>query len=780
MRRKFIRILWSTFGGIIGIAFLGILFVEWGWIGNMPDFDELQNPISKYASQVFSADGALMGTWSRSENRVFVAQEEISEHVFHALVATEDARFYDHCGIDGRALGRAIVKRGMLGQKNAGGGSTITQQLAKQLYSTTASSSIQRLLQKPIEWVIAVELERHYTKDEIITLYLNYFDFLHNAVGIKTAAKVYFGKSPKKLTVPEAALLIGMCKNPSYYNPVREGDRCLQRRNVVLQQMAKYGYLTAAEAEQYSRQPLGLHYHRVDHKEGTCTYLREYLRRILMAERPDRSTYASWQEQQYYADSLAWETDPLYGWCNKNTKHDGSHYDIYTDGLKIYTTIDTAMQRYAEQAVYAHVAKYLQPAFEREKAGSATFPYSKNLSSSEVKQILDRAMRQSERYRQLKAAGASEEEIRHNFATKTPMSVFTYRGEVDTLMSPMDSIRYYKKFLRAGMMSLDPATGAVKAYVGGLNYQYFQYDMCMVGRRQVGSTMKPFVYALAMQDGMTPDDRAYCGPRTYTVAGQAWSPRNTSHARQGSMVPLRWGLAQSNNWVTADLMNTIDATGVRLVELLHNFGVANPSIYPSIALCLGSCDITVAEMASAYTAFVNRGIRCAPLLVSRIEDADGRILAEFTTRTNEVLSEESAYYMIDMMRGVIDHGTGSRMRSMYGFTAPIAGKTGTSNNHSDAWFVGYVPRLVTACWVGGEDRDIHFNSMAYGQGSAAALPIWAYYMTKVYRDPRHLYNQEEEFDIPEEMKPKRRSDGTSGGGQDAHASENYEAEDLFD
>lgn len=777
MRKKIVHILWSIFGGSIFFICLFVFLIEIGWIGYMPDFEGLQNPINKYASQVLSANGSLMGTWSRNENRVFVPADSISPYVFQALVATEDSRFYEHSGIDFRALGRAIIKRGLLGQKEAGGGSTITQQLAKQLYSSTATSTLQRLLQKPIEWIIAVELERFYTKEEISTLYLNYFDFLHNAVGIKTAARVYFGKSPKDLTINEAAMLIGMCKNPSYFNPVRESERCRERRNVVLLQMEKEGYITNIQRDELSIKPLGLNFHKIDHKEGTCTYLREYLRRILMAEKPNRENYREWQRQQFYADSLAWENDPLYGWCNKNTNRDGNHYDIYTDGLKIYTTIDTTMQRYAEEAVFGHVARYLQPLFENEKRGSATFPFSKNLTTKEVKQILDRSMRQSDRYRTLKASGADDDEIHRSFNSPTAMTVFTYRGEKDTTLTPIDSIIYYKKFLRAGLMSIDPATGAVKAYVGGLNYSHFQYDMCMTGRRQVGSTMKPFVYALAMEDGRTPNDVAYCGPRTYHVAGKTWTPRNTSHARQGQMVSLKWGLSQSNNWVTADLMNSIDNTGVRLVDLLHRFGIANPDIHPSLALCLGPCDITVAEMASAYTAFVNKGIRCAPLLVSRIEDNEGNVLAEFTTRTNEVLSEESSYYMIDMMRAVIDYGTGGRLRHTYQLTGPIAGKTGTTNNNSDGWFIGFVPRLVTACWVGGEDRDIHFDNMSYGQGASMALPIWAYYMKKVFRDPRKLYDPDEEFDQPVTLKHHVTNKDDEG----QFVTESYDAgESLFD
>ena len=747
MRRKFIIALWNLFILSIGLISLGFYSISRGWIGYMPDLEEIQSPISRYASQAITADGKLLGTWSRSENRVFTGYDSIAPVVFQALIATEDARFYEHSGIDVKALGRAIVKRGIFRQKNAGGGSTITQQLAKQLYSETARTTVQRLFQKPIEWVIAVEIERYYTKEEIMTLYLNYFDFLHNAVGIKTAANVYFGKSPSRLTINEAATLIGMCKNPSYYNPIRHAERCKARRNIVLGQMVKAGYITEEECNALAAEELTLHFHRVDHKEGAATYLREYLRQILTAGRPKKSNYREWQMLQYYADSLAWENDPLYGWCNKNHKRDGNTYDIYTDGLKVYTTIDSRMQRYAEESVFGHVAMELQPQFNKQKAISPNFPYSTRLSPEEIRHILERSMRQTDRYRHLKADGMSESEIFRTFYEPTPMTIFSYHGDVDTVMTPLDSIRYYKSFLRAGLVSIDPANGYVKAYVGGLNYTHFQYDMAMQGRRQVGSTMKPFVYAMAMEEGYTPNDVVANVHRTYYVSGQPWAPRNGSRARYGEMVTLKWGLSQSNNWVTAALMYQVDPTGNKLKRYLENFGVVNPEIHPSISLCLGTCDITVAEMASAYTAFANHGMRCAPLLVTRIEDSEGNILAEFTPRMNEVISEQTSYYMIDMMQAVIDQGTGRRLRFKYGLEGPIAGKTGTTNNNSDGWFVGYVPRLVTACWVGGEDRDIHFNSMALGQGASTALPIWAYYMKKIYRTPVLGYRPDEPFTI---------------------------------
>ncbi len=748
MRKKILIAMWGFLVLFVSFVVLGAVSIKKGWIGYMPPLEDLQNPISKLASQVISSDGKLLGTWSKSENRILVDYDSIAPSMIDALVATEDVRFFDHSGIDARALARAVVKRGLLGRKEAGGGSTITQQLAKQLYSSTASNTLERLFQKPIEWVIAVELERNYTKEEIIALYLNYFDFLHNAVGVKTAAQVYFGKLPSQLTLTESATLVGMCKNPSYYNPVRYPERCLERRNVVFRQMEKAGYITEAEFEQQSKQPLALNFRRIDHKEGTAPYLREYLRRALMAKEPKREDYHSWQKQQYYEDSVAWNTNPLYGWCNKNFKRDGSAYNIYVDGLKVYTTVDSRMQRYAEESMRTYLASYLQPLFEREGRNSSTFPYSRNLSKSQVDKIIWRSVKQSDRYRLMKEEGASDEEINAVFGKKTEMSVFSYRGIIDTAMTPMDSVIYYKKFLRSGLLSIDPLTGYVKAYVGGVNFSHFQYDMCMSGRRQIGSTMKPFIYALAMEDGKTPCDLIPNVQKTYNVGVNLWTPRNGSKARYGEDVTLKWGLSQSNNWVTAGLMSIVDPSGNRLKDFLGDFGVVNPDIHPSMALCLGTCDITVGELASAYTAFVNKGIRCAPILVTRIEDNEGNVLADFHPRMNEVLGEESSYKMIEMLRAVIDQGTGRRLRFRYNMNGEIAGKTGTTNRNSDGWFVGFVPRLVTACWVGGEDRDIHFTSTASGQGATVALPIWATYMKKVYGNKKLGYSESEKFNIP--------------------------------
>jgi penicillin-binding protein 1A len=752
MRKKFIYALWALLVLVLLAITITFTAISKGWVGYVPPVEELENPNLKFATEIISDDGKLLGTWSFSrQNRIYVGYNQISPNIINALIATEDVRFRDHSGIDARAFFRAVVKRGIFMQENAGGGSTITQQLAKQFFSPTAGNTMERLFQKPIEWVIAVQLEKYYTKEEIITMYLNKFDFLNNAVGIKTASNTYFSKEPSELKIEEAATLVGMCKNPSYYNPRKFNDRVRGRRNVVIDQMRKAGYLSETEADSLMALPLILKYHRVDHKEGLATYFREYLRTVMTANEPDRGDYASWQSQKYYEDSLAWETNPLYGWCNKNRKKDGSKYNIYTDGLKIYTTIDSRMQRYAEEAVEEHVAKYLQPLFFREKMGKKTAPFTSNLSPEEVERILERSMRQTDRYRVMKNSGYTEFEIRKAFNTKTEMTVFSYDGEKDTIMTPMDSIRYYKTFLRAGFMSMDPLTGYVKAYVGGPNYNYFQYDMAMVGRRQVGSTIKPFLYTLAMENGFSPCDQVRHVEQTLIDEnGQPWTPRNASKKHYGEMVTVKWGLANSDNWVTAYLMGKLSPYS--FVRLIHSFGVLNRQIDPVVSLCLGPCEISVAEMVSSYTAFANKGIRTAPLLVTRIEDGDGNIVANFTPQMDEVISESSAYKMLDMLRAVVNGGTGSRVRR-YGITADMGGKTGTTNNNSDGWFMGFTPSLVSGVWVGGEDRDIHFDRMVYGQGASMALPIWAIYMQKVYKDMSLGYSQKDRFVIPEGFNP---------------------------
>ena len=752
MRKAIVRILWALLIGSILVTALAFTAIWFGWIGYMPPLQDLQNPISRYATQVYTADGKVMGTWNLNrENRICVPYSNLSPYLVKALVATEDARFYEHSGIDFYALGRAIVKRGILGQENAGGGSTITQQLAKQLYSDVAHSSIERLLQKPIEWVIAVKLERNYTKEELIALYLNYFDFLHNSVGIKTASNTYFNKEPNELSVVEAATLIGLCKNPSLFNPVRYPERCLNRRNVVLSQMQKAGYLSTAEYNQLCDEKLVLDFHRVDHKDGIATYFREFLRQYMMARRPDLNDYPAWNKRQYVIDSIAWNNDPLYGWCNKNFKRDGKPYNIYTDGLKIMTTIDSRMQKYAEEAVFAQVAKNLQPAFNRANKSKRNAPFSDNLTSQQVREIMHRAMVQSERYRVLKSKGLSEDEIKQSFRTKVDMTLFSYHGDIDTVMTPMDSIRYVKSFLRTGFMSMDGLTGQVKAYVGGMNYNHFMYDMVMGGRRQIGSTIKPFLYALAMENGFSPCDKVMNVQQTYMVAGKPWTPRNGSKSRYGQLVTLKWGLAQSNNWISAYLMSKLNPN--QFVDILHSFGIDNPDIHPSMSLALGPCEASVGEMVSAYTAFVNNGIHISPLFVTRIEDNQGNVIARFQPRMNEVINAESANKMLVLLQAVVNEGTAGRLRYKFGLKNEIGGKTGTTNRNSDAWFIGFTPQLVSGCWVGGDDRDIHFDSTSMGQGATMALPIWAYFMKKVYADKALGYDINATFDLPANFDP---------------------------
>lgn len=775
MIRKVVKILW-IFIALISLVCVFIFFsIAKGWIGYMPPVEDLENPNYKFATEVFSEDGKVLGTYSYSkENRVFVGYNDLSPNIINALIATEDVRFAEHSGIDAYALTRAVVKRGILMQKNAGGGSTITQQLSKQLYSPSADNVMERLFQKPIEWVIAVKLERYYTKEEILTMYLNKFDFLNNAVGIKTAAFTYFGCEPKDLKIEEAATLVGMCKNPSLYNPVRYNERSRGRRNVVLDQMRKAGYITEAERDSLQALPLKLKYNRVDHKEGLATYFREYLRGVLTAKKPDKANYRGWQMQKYYEDSLDWKNNPLFGWCEKNTKKDGTKYNLYTDGLKIYTTLDSRMQQYAEDAVTEHL-KELQGYFFKEKKGAKKAPYTFRLTQEQVDEILGRAMRLSDRYRIMKKAGATEAEIKKAFDTPEEMSVFSWEGEKDTIMTPMDSIRYYKFFLRAGFMSMDPRSGHVKAYVGGPNYHYFQYDMAMVGRRQVGSTIKPFLYTLAMENGFSPCDEVR--HVEYTLIdenGKPWTPRNANKKLIGDMVTVKWGLANSDNWITAYLMSKLNPYNLK--RLIHTFGVRNRDIVPSVSLCLGPCEISVGEMVSAYTAFPNKGIRVAPLFVTRIEDNDGNVLATFAPEMQEVISVSSAYKMLVMLRAVVNEGTGGRVRRL-GVKADMGGKTGTTNYNADGWFMGFTPSLVSGCWVGGEDRDIHFDTMLHGQGASMALPIWTKYMVKVLGDKSLGYDENETFQLPEGYDPCKDDVNLEG---DTHIEEPIEGlDELF-
>lgn len=747
--RAIVGWIWKIFAAICVAVLLLFLLIYNGWIGYMPDVEELQNPNDKFATVIYTADGQEMGRYYRnSGNRVYADYSEISPYIIDALISTEDSRFLDHSGIDLRAFGRVFVKTLLLRQKNAGGGSTITQQLAKQLYSPETQNIFDRALQKPIEWMIAVKLERYYSKDEIIKMYLNQFDFLYNAVGIKSAAYVYFGKQPKDLTIEEAATLVGMVKNPAYYNPVRHPERTRERRNVVFEQMYKNDKITREEMDSLKQLPLTLHFTRVDHKEGIAPYFREELRRILTAHKPELSDYRGWEKQKYIDDSIAWETNPLFGWIDKNPKPDGTKYDLYTDGLKIHTTIDSRMQQYAEEAVQEHMSS-LQRAFFREKRGMKNAPYTSDpeeLGNVKVSTLINRAIKQTERYRVMKQAGASDEEIKQAFNTPREMNVFSYNGVRDTVMTPRDSLLYVKHFLRTGFMSIDPRNGYVKAYVGGPDFNFFQYDMVSTGRRQIGSTIKPFLYTYAMEEGFTPCDMMLnAQPVIVDESGKTWMPRNSGHGRIGEMVDLRWALTYSNNWISARLMQQLSPQ--TLVRNMHNFGITN-TLNPVISICLGSCEVSVREMVGAYTAYANHGMRAEPVYVSSICDANGNIISEFSSRHTEVISEAAYAKILSMLLNVVNSGTANRLRhAPYNLVGEMGGKTGTTNYNSDAWFMAFSPELVNGAWVGGDERYIHFNTMANGQGSAAALPIVGLYLKKVYSDPRLPYNQDAKFDV---------------------------------
>ena len=749
---KIVKAMWSIFGLIVAGALLFFALVFMGAIGYLPDINELENPIDKYASQVISSDNELLFTYSQSDdNRIFVDYSELSPHLISALISTEDIRYYSHSGIDIIGLGRAIFKTVILNKPESGGGSTITQQLAKLLYSPRASNKLQRVFQKPVEWVIAAKLERFYSKDEIINLYLNKYDFNYNAVGIESAARTYFNKTPGELKVEEAAMLIGMLKNSSLYNPVRRPEVTRERRNVVLSQMQKAGHLSRQEADSLKQLPIELDFNRSDHVDIAAPYYRQHLAKMMMAEKPYRKNYASWQRQQFTEDSLSWENNPLYGWCHKNKKADGSSYNIYTDGLKIYSTLNSRMQRHAEAAVREHMGGYLQDQFFREKKGKQYAPYSSEVSD-QVEGLMTAAMRQTDRYRILKKAGFSEADILKNFREKAvEMKVFSWdQREVDTVMTPWDSIRYHKNFLRTGFMAMDPFTGHVKAYVGGPDFKFFKYDMVSTGKRQIGSTIKPYLYTLAMEEGMTPCDGMIHGPVTLiTETGKEWTPRNPGHT-SGQFVTIKWGLQNSSNWVTAYLMKQFSPYA--FARMLQSFGLKTPAD-PVVSLALGPNDASVYEMVGAYSSFINRGIRVEPMLVTRIEDAYGNEVSTFVPDMKEIFSESTSYKMLDMLKAVVDGGTGSRLRRIYNLKGQMGGKTGTTNNNSDGWFMSFTPNLVAGCWVGGEERSIHFDRMAYGQGASMVLPIHGIFYQKVYADPELNYTDNGTFDIPAEFQP---------------------------
>ncbi|MBR6465696.1 MAG: transglycosylase domain-containing protein [Bacteroidales bacterium] len=740
-RKRFLKWLWLIVFSPIILVLLLLLMV---WIfADIPSFEELEDPQSNLATQIIADDGTLLNTY-HVENRSYSNYEELSQNLKDALVATEDARFYDHSGIDGKSLVRVAVKSLMLGNRaEGGGGSTLSQQLAKSLFPRGEGKGKLKLITTKLkEWITAIKLERSYTKEEIMSMYLDAVFFGRNAYGIKSASSTFFGKLPKDLTVEEAALLVGMVNKPTKYNPVRNPELSLQRRNHVLKQMNKYGYLTDAQYDSIVKIPITLASRGdVDVSNGQAPYFRDMIKRIMSASEPKRSSYSN--PYDYRQDSIRWKEDPLYGWLNKNRKPDGEKYVLEKDGLKIITPLNAKMQRYAEQAAVEHL-KYLQPLFKDDLKYRKNFPFADNTPESVIETLMNRSRRWSDRYKNMKEAGYSEEEIEKSFDVKTKMRVFAWnnKGYIDTTMTPNDSILYFKSFLRTGLMAMEPETGYVRAYVGGANYNYFKYDQVMQGQRQVGSTFKPFLYTLAMQEGFTPCDVAVNLPQSFVTGNSVWTPKGGGN---GATVTLKWGLTVSNNNISAYLMKQFGPDA--LVQMAHNMGL-KCYLEPVYSLCVGSADVPVYQMVSAYNTFPSKGVFVEPVYVLRIEDKNGRVLTNFASRKREAIGANTAYTMIGMMRSVVDAGTGARLRR-YIQGGEIAGKTGTTNDNSDGWFIGYVPRLTVGVWVGAEDRQVHFRWTGMGQGASVALPIWGLFMKKVLDDPSIPISIDDHFTKPQ-------------------------------
>ena len=715
------------------------LFASFGFMGQMPDHTALENPRTNLATEIISSDGVTIGKFYYRDNRTPVGFDELPNHLVDALIATEDRRFEDHAGIDFKGTLRAIIKLG-----KDGGGSTISQQLAKQLFHGEGSKNkFGRIIQKIKEWIIAIRLEKQYTKQEIITQYFNIYDFGNNADGIRSASRIYFGKEPSSLNISESAMLVGMFKNSSLYNPrpKRNPVGTKNRRDVVLSQMAKYNFISEALKDSIQATPLNLNYTPESHREGIATYFRAYLK-------------------EYLKD-----------WANNNRKRNGEKYNIYKDGLKVYTTIDSRMQNIAEQSVSEHMQSLQSEFFvQNTKRRNPTTPFL-DLEDEEIEKLLEQGVRRSERWRKmLYDLKKPKDEILSSFKKPIPMKIFSWtapNNEIDTVMTPMDSMRYYKSFLRSGMMSMEPQTGFVKAWVGGFNYKHFQYDMVKQGKRQVGSTFKPFVYAAAIdQLHLSPCDTLPKAQITIPTMKHGnmkpWTPKNSNDNYSG-FETLKSGLANSRNTITARLMNEIGPNPV--ISLAKKLGIEQ-NIPPVPSISLGTPDLSVFEMVAAYSTFANKGVYTKPVMITRIEDKNGTLLYQFSPQTRDVLSEEIAYVTINLMQGVTEFGSGQRLRHNfasdqtvykevvtgypYEFDNPIAGKTGTTQNQSDGWFMGIVPNLVTGVWVGGEDRATHFKNIAYGQGATMALPIWANYMKRCYIIDE-LGISKDEFDIPESL-----------------------------
>ena len=760
---------------------VGVLILCVCLFAKLPSFEELENPESKLATQVIAEGGEVLTTF-HIENRTYAGYDELSPSLVQAAVATEDIRFYRHSGIDMKGLARVAIKTLLMRNSSQGGGSTITQQLAKTLYPRREVNSkvpgwpaVVMVWTKMKEWVTAVMLERDYTKEEIIDMYLNSIFFGSSAYGIRAASETFFAKLPADLTVEESALLVGMVNKPTRYNPVLNPEKSLERRNFVIGRMEKAGYLTKAQRDSIQQIPISLSYQVQDHNAGLAPYFRDMLRRHMNADRPKKSSYRN--PEEYTADSLAWMNDDLYGWLKKNKKADGTPYDIDRDGLRIYTTINYKMQKYAEEAVAEHLGKRLQIDFQRDLRNKTNKPFSNDVDSKTIEQLMSQARRWSDRWRLQKADGKSDSEILKSFSDPVKMRVFAWneKGYIDTTMTPDDSIRYYKAILRAAFMAIEPATGHIKAYVGGPNYRYFKYDNVRQGKRQVGSTIKPFLYTLAMQEGMSPCDKVVNVPQSFIVNDQPWTPRSTDKDEWiGQTVTLKWGLTHSSNNISAYLMKQFGPTA--MASMMHKMGV-DSHIDEVPSLCVGPADISPYEMVSAYNTFPSKGVYVSPIFVTRIEDSQGNVISEFTNRKREAIGEQTAYLMANLMMGVVNEGTGARLRSTYGMRGQIAGKTGTTNDNSDGWFIGYTPSLTAGVWVGAEDRQVHFQSIAYGSGANMALPIWGIFMSKVLKDGTLGISEEDRFIEPAGMHLNL---SCSGGDEDATSGQKAEEEYFFD
>ena len=724
VKRTIIKGFWILI--TVPFALIIILLLCVGLFAELPSFEELEHPDSKLATQVLAEDGEVLTTF-HIENRTYISYDELSKNLVHAAVATEDVRFYRHSGVDMKGLGRVAVKTLLLRDSSQGGGSTITQQLAKTLYPRNEKSGkLALVITKLKEWITAVRLERDYTKDEIMAMYLNSIFFGSGAYGVKSASETFFAKAPSELSVEESALLIGMVNKPTRYNPALNPDESIKRRNFVIGRMEKAGYISKAERDSLRQLPIVLDYHVQDHNSGHAPYFRDMLRRDMNAKKPRRSDYQ--YEEDYSADSLRWASDAIYGWLQKNKKPDGSPYNLDRDGLRIYTTINYKMQVFAEEAVAEHLGGYLQGAFNKELRSKRNKPFANDIDQKTVDRLMSQARRWSDRWRMQKRAGLSDHEILAQFDKPQKMRVFSWskKGYVDTTMTPNDSIRYYKSFLRCGFVAMEPVTGNVKAFVGGPNYRYFKYDNVSQAKRQVGSTIKPFLYTLAMQEGMTPCDRVICAPQTFiNWDGSTWTPRSTDKPEMiGQTVTLKWGLANSSNNISAFLMKQFGPSA--MVQMMHRMGI-HSHVDEVYALCVGPADIALYEMVAAYNTFPSRGVYASPVYVTRIEDNQGNVISEHAGSKREAISEASAYLMTNLLQGVVNGGTGSRLRYAYNLKGEIAGKTGTTNDCSDGWFIGYTPRITAGAWIGGEDRQIHFNSL---DGSRMALPVWGIWMKK--------------------------------------------------